>query len=86
MELLANTSQDFGSWARKVRNLNHRATETDLFRQLITMRKTTDSAVAPERPLFPLGGWEEDHVPAHQGFRDKYFNSFGKREDLPPRD
>ena len=52
--------------------------------QLITMRKTTSEAVEP--PVFPLRGepaaLEGDaHVPAHKGFREKYFAGF-KREDL----
>ena len=47
------------------------------------MRKTTDEAREPDRPLFPLDGWGdgETHVPAHHGFRDKYFAGFGKHGD-----
>ena len=41
------------------------------------MRKTTGDGREPERPLFPLEGWtDEEHVPAHKGFRDRYFARF----------
>ncbi|KZV88323.1 tRNA guanosine-2'-O-methyltransferase [Exidia glandulosa HHB12029] len=70
MELVANSCQDFGSWGRR----------------LITMRKVAqDDGERPEFPLegLPYGGGsngEEEHVPAHKGFRDKYFAGF-KREE-----
>ncbi|EJD52503.1 tRNA guanosine-2'-O-methyltransferase [Auricularia subglabra TFB-10046 SS5] len=66
MEVIANSCQDFGNWGRR----------------LITMRKTTAEEV--ERPVFPLPGVasaEQAHIPAHKGFREKYFAGFGKRED-----
>ncbi|KAH7108328.1 tRNA guanosine-2'-O-methyltransferase [Auriculariales sp. MPI-PUGE-AT-0066] len=65
MELVANSCQDFGSWGRR----------------LITMRKVTGATAEPERPTFPIEGWEDAHVPAHAGFRDKYFAGFGRRDE-----
>lgn len=84
MELVANSCQDFGNWGRRVRAMCgwERAALTKRLRQLITMRKTASDD--GERPNFPLDGLPSEdgpeHVPAHKGFRDKFFAGF-KRED-----
>jgi tRNA (guanine10-N2)-methyltransferase len=50
--------------------------------QLVTIKKVTDKVYAP--PTFNEAMQtvenEKVHIPAHQEFRDKYFNAFKKVE------
>ncbi|KAH8824086.1 S-adenosyl-L-methionine-dependent methyltransferase [Flagelloscypha sp. PMI_526] len=67
MELVANSVQDFGSWARR----------------LVTIRKLQPPAgVTFERPVFRQQVQDRNnHVPGHQGFREKYFKGFHNKEE-----
>ncbi|KAL4078428.1 S-adenosyl-L-methionine-dependent methyltransferase [Scleroderma yunnanense] len=58
MILVANSSQNFGSWGRR----------------LITIRKTTANDYPP--PTFKPSTTDDNHIPAHKDFREKYFQSF----------
>lgn len=61
MELVANSLQDFGTWGRR----------------LITIRKTVmNDHPPPTLETVPSSTGEDDHVPAHKDFREKYFQGF----------
>ncbi|KAK7676869.1 hypothetical protein QCA50_020205 [Cerrena zonata] len=73
MKVIANSLQDFGSWGRR----------------LITVRKTsTESYPRPSFASFAnaedSGTPQEDHVPAHKDFREKYFRGFKRDDEQAP--
>ncbi|TFK68704.1 RNA methylase [Pluteus cervinus] len=64
MEVVGNSLQDFGSWGRR----------------LITIKKVTDiQNAAPILHDRDSSASDLDHTPAHQHFRDKYFQGFKQR-------
>ncbi|KAF9464949.1 tRNA guanosine-2'-O-methyltransferase [Collybia nuda] len=64
MEVIANSLQDFGSWGRR----------------LVTIRKVNDIQYPPPTFLEHQKGLATTHIPAHKGFREKYFQGFRKEE------
>lgn len=85
MEVIANSLQDFGSWGRRVSHIRcySFACDGDLPDiQLVTIRKVTTEQYP--RPTFEpnLEASENDHVPAHKDFREKYFQGFKKDVDV----
>ncbi|KAG7098852.1 hypothetical protein E1B28_000755 [Marasmius oreades] len=66
MEVIANSLQDFGSWGRR----------------LVTIRKTTSIRYPPPSFAAPTEMAESEHVPAHKGFREKYFQGFKKPDGI----